>query len=130
MIVSLKSIFLSGRSNDRRYLLYYLMADTWIIVMIGLYHWTHGSGPTEFRVGRNASTGASQSFSYTGNQLTSGQHGGVTTQHTYDGNGRLSASGSWSYYYNEAGLPSVQASSGGVTAGFIRPTERSSPARR
>ena len=59
--------------------------------------------------------GASQSFSYTGNQLTSDQHGGVTTQHTYDGNGRLSTSGSWSYYYNAIGLPSVRANSGGVT---------------
>ena len=59
--------------------------------------------------------GASQSFSYTGNQLTSDQHGGTTTLHTYDRNGRLSTSGSWSYYYNAIGLPSVQASSGGVT---------------
>ena len=59
--------------------------------------------------------GASQSFSYTGNQLSSDQHGGATTLHTYDGNGRLSTSGGWSYYYNAVGLPSVQASSGGVT---------------
>lgn len=61
-------------------------------------------------------SGVSQSFTYSGNQLVSETVGGTTIGHTYDQNGRLSADvNNWNYHYNDIGLPSAKAGSGGVT---------------